>query len=156
MGDKIDVTPYQGLIIIKSGSFNLNDLYKKISMWYFNKGYDFTEKENSNKIGSSGSEVKLDIMGDRKIDSYVKFHIDILIAVLEYKGGQGKFHASIKAYLELDYDNKWEKTAFDKFLRHIYNSVIIKTRIKKYYGSKLYLELVDFSKAVKSPLGLLQ
>ncbi len=156
MGEKRSVTPDPGLIIVKSGSFNLNELYKKISMWYFTHSYDFTEKENTNKIASTGNEVKIELWGERKIDSYVKFNINIVIEVFDYKAGKGRFHASIKSSLDLDYDNKWEKNAFDRFLRYVYNNVIIKSRIKYYYESKLYSELVDFSKTVKGSLGLLQ
>ena len=46
MSEKDYVTPSQGIIIQKDGSFDINKLYKNISMWYFRRNYDFTEKEN--------------------------------------------------------------------------------------------------------------
>ena len=155
MSEKDYVTPSQGIIIQKDGSFDINKLYKNISMWYFRRNYDFTEKENSNKIGSSGSEVKLILQGDRKVDSYVKFHADMVIEAFKYKDGKGKLRINVYAYLELDYDNKWENNALNKFLRHIYNKVIIKSKIKSYYEAKVYEETLELSKIIKSSIGLL-
>jgi len=155
MSEKDYVTPSQGIIIQKDGSFDINKLYKNISMWYFRRDYDFTEKENSNKTGSSGSEVKLILQGERKVDSYVKFHTDMVIEAFKYKEGKGKLRINVYAYLELDYENKWENNALNKFLRHIYNKVIIKSKIKSYYEAKVYEETLELSKIIKSSIGLL-
>lgn len=149
------VTPKQGLVIRKTGKFNFKSLYKKAASWYPEREYDFTEKEHTEKDKPTGFEIIVKFNCERKVDDYVKFHIDCGFLVQKYRKGEGDLKINTIAYLELDYKKTWEITSFHKFLRFIYNNYIIKSRIQKVYEPKVYAELIEYINVLKGELNLM-
>jgi len=155
---KSKLTPAKGILIRYKGDFDLDDLYKKCKDWFGSKKYIFTEKEHTHKDRSEGHELNVRFSAEREIDDYIRFDIETYFFVL-YANKKGKFtnanvKINIQAWVILDYKNNWQKTAFHKFLFYIYNNYIIKKKIQGVYEEKLFLEMVNYSKMIKSHLNL--
>jgi len=152
------VTPSAGYLITKHGEFNPDLIHKTIVGWYEKWKYTFTEKENTEKMKPQGNDLNLKLDGERKIDDYAEFHIEVVILVYELrkKGTSytGKMKINVRGFVLLDYRNNWGKTPFTTFLFHIYNNYIIKKRIKDYYEDNLEDEVKELTGKIKNMIGL--
>ena len=137
--------------------FDLEELYKQLFRWFENNGYSFYEKVYQDQDTPGGKIILISWTAERKIDTYLKFVIDISYTVtglskieLERSGAKistnkGKVEFEITAYLSKDYDNKWSNTPFMKNARRIYDSYIIRDRIERLEGELVneYQALID-------------
>ncbi|MBL7147780.1 MAG: hypothetical protein ISS82_03065 [Nanoarchaeota archaeon] len=158
IGQKEGITPAKGLLIRYKGEFNLDEMYKKCKDWFKSKKYIFTEKEHTQKDKPQGTELNIKFVAEREIDDYVRFDIETYFFILEISKKGNVANANVKINIEgwvvLDYKNKWQGNPFSKFLFFIYNNYILKKKIIEVYENKLYLEILNYSKLIKSYLGL--
>ena len=158
IGQKESLTPAKGLLIKFAGEFNLDKLYKSCKDWFESRKYDFTEKEHTEKTKPEGNEFNIKFIGEREVDDYVRFDIETYFFILETKRKGEKAHAKVKINIQaevvLDYNGRWQRSSFSKFLFFLYNNYIIKKKILDVYEVKLYGELMEYSKIIKSNLGL--
>ena len=69
------------------------------------------------------------------------------------KTNKGDVEMRFDAWLELDYEGKWEGNPVTKFVRDIYNKLVIKSRIED-YQAELHEELYELIGEIKSYLNL--
>ncbi len=155
---KDEITPGNGILIFKKGEFDAKLYYSTLKSWFDKRMYTFTERENTEKYRAHGNELNIKLDGDKKIDDFVEFHIETFALVREYKKRGNKHVGDVKinvvAYLELDYRNQWQDTPFKRLLFHLYTNFLIKAKIKHYYETNLYLEMMECIGEMKEIMGL--
>jgi len=157
IGKEEPITPPAGLRIRKTGTFNLNKLYKDMRMWFNKYSYDFQEKEYKRKDADAGQEIKITWVATKEIDDYCRSEIKVeffLQYVMDIGNSLKKGFLQIKFWAKviLDYQNKWQAKPLGNFLFFMYNNFIIKNKIEKYYEGQLYNELIELQDLTKSLL----
>ena len=66
---------------------------------------------------------------------------------------KGQVEVKITAYLEKDYEHRWETTSISKFLRGLYDRYIIRNRIES-YEEKIIEEVDELVAQIKAFLEL--
>ncbi|MFH1608289.1 MAG: hypothetical protein ABIA78_04105 [archaeon] len=128
-------------------------------------GLDVAEKKYKEKLQGDSKRLEIDWIADRKITDYFKFEIEIKFVVenlkeieinkdgKKIKTNSGKIKVAIKGNLIRDYNGRFEKSAWQKFSRGIYEKWIIPSRIEQ-YETDLFVECDKFSAQVKAYLDL--
>lgn len=143
------------------GFFDFKQVYNFLYTWFSDYEYDIEENRYGEKIKPEGKEIDIEWTAKRDITDYFRFvvKIDWLITgmtshnVGNKKLDKGKIEIRITGYLVKDYEEKWESTAFLKFLRDVYDKYIIKGRIDQ-YEDKISEELDEALAQIKSFLAL--
>jgi len=155
----------KGLKIRQQSIFDMSDLYKIMFRWFFQHNYDFQEKQYMEQATQRGKHIEIGWETAKKVSDYIKYHIDIKFLILgldsveieinnlKKKTNKGDIEMRFDAYLELDYENKWEGKPVTKFLREIYNKFVVKSRMEN-YEAELHEELYEFLNEIKSFLNL--
>lgn len=128
------------LVISKSAQFNMIDLYRTLKAWFDLHGYNFYEREYDDLIKGDKKSVKIKWEGQKYVDNYVRYMINLSISLKNYKlieTKQGKItegSLSIKyeAALETDYEEKWENNPVMKFTRGVFDKFIATGRRERY------------------------
>lgn len=154
------------LRVRQKGIFDMNELYKTMFRWFSQHNYDFQEKEYIDKVQPDGGRVlELGWWSYRKISDYVRFRIkvkflvvglkDIEIEVdgMKRKTNSGDCEIRFTAWIETDYEGKWEANPITKFFREFYNKYIMRSRIED-YETELHEELYELMGEVKAFLNL--
>jgi len=147
-----------------SGIIDFSELYAFAYNWLVEEEYFVVEKVYNEKITGSGKEIEIKWVASRKISDYFRFQLKftwriILVPVEVERNGKrakaesAKLEIKIEGVLEKDYEHRWENSSFLKFLRGVYDRYIIRGRIED-YETKLYLEIEEFRKEIKSFLVL--
>lgn len=151
--------------VVHSGIFDFKETYAFAYSWLIDEGYEVREKKYSEKVKVDGKEVEISWEVWRKISDYFKFYATVKWRILrmnsvevekngvKVKLNKGQPEIKIQAYLERDYEKKWEGRAFRKFLRGLYDKYIIKHRIDQ-YEEKLFKEFDEYATQLKSFLTL--
>lgn len=128
------------LIVGYSGLFSLSDLYRTIREWFNNKGYCYVEIQNTENVMQTGKEIYISIEPFNKISDYskivirVQIHamelVDVIVKVDEKKKrmNKAKIKVVLDGYLVTDYENKWESTPLQVFIRTLYDKFLFKSR----------------------------
>jgi len=129
-----------------SGIFDFREVYSFIYTLLSDMEYSVEEKNYGEKTKGDQKELEVNWLAKRKISDYFRFIIKIDLRVFRMtsadvvKDGvktsvnKGDFEVKFTAYLEKDYENRWENTAFVKFLRGLYERYIIQGAINTYSG----------------------
>ena len=155
-----------GVKVKDKSIFSLEELYKAIIRWLEFHRYTFQEQEyREEDLGGGKKHLELKWYAEKKIDDYIKFVIEVNFLILglekleaEVRGvrevtNKGELEMNFKAYLLKDYDKKWERTAFMRFLRETYDKKLIKTRLETYEG-ELYEETYKLMDEVRAFLNM--
>lgn len=154
------LTPKPGTLIRYNGSFNLDKWYSEAKKWYKELNYIFNEKYYKESIKPEGNEIEIQFFGERKIDEYARFHINVVVWMTNIKKidkgmYMGNFKANLISYFELDYKNKLQTNPLKKFLFFVYNNFVIRNKIKDSYEDRLYDETLLLENLMKKNLGLI-
>lgn len=127
------------------GIFNLRDFYQFIYSWQDDEiGLNVGEKSYVERIKGDMKEIEFEWYSYKKVTDYFKFIIKTKCKIIKLKnievsqGGkkistnQGEIEMKVKGILQRDYDGKFEKNAFQKFLRAIYEKWVIRARIEQF------------------------
>lgn len=152
--------------IKNTGLFKWSDFYKFCYDWLVEEGgYDVMESKYIEKVSGDSKNVDVEWKATDKVTDYFKFEVKItfkIIGMTEVEVQQGSTKTKMnKGSVELvaagtlvrDYDGKFEKNAWQKFLRSIYEKWIIPSRIDQYEG-KLVGDLDEFLEEAKAFLAL--
>lgn len=151
--------------IKQKGYWNYKDLYGFCFSWLKDRGYTVKENEYTEKNSGAGKEIILDWAADKKVTDYfknsisVKWHItQMQDAEIERDGkmvgtNKGDLKIVVEATLESDYEGGWERSAFVKFMRGIYDKYIMRTTTEQ-YEDRATDDAVEFVSQVKSFLQL--
>jgi hypothetical protein len=156
----------KGLKIKQRAVFDMGELYKVMFRWFSRNNYDFQEKEYSETaMGDGAKKLEIAWYGARKISDYVKFHIDVKFLIIGLKSTQievgnvkrktneGDLEMRFDAWLEMDYEGKFEGNPVTNFFREFYNKYVIKSRIEG-YEEQIHEEIYELMAEVKSFLNL--
>ncbi|MEX0920132.1 MAG: hypothetical protein WDZ69_00945 [Candidatus Pacearchaeota archaeon] len=149
------------------GVFSFRDFYKFCYEWVIEETRldPFSEEKYEEKIKGNEKDVVIEWVGKKKFTDYfmmdmkIKFEIKPLKEVEIVQGGakiktnQGNTKITVKGDLVRDYEGKFEMSAFNKFLRSIYEKWVIKSRIEEYEG-KVAKHCDDFLGQAKAYLDL--
>jgi len=166
MVEKDFIAKDPGLRVRQKGIFDMNELYKVMFRWFSQHNYDFQEKEYIDKVQPDGGRVlEIGWWSYRKISDYVKFRIkvkflivglkDVEIEVdgMKRKTNSGDAEMRFVAWIETDYEGKWEANPVTKFFREFYNKYIMRSKIED-YETELHEELYELMGEVKAFLNL--
>ena len=147
-----DTEPLGKTILKHRGNLNIKLLYSSIKDWFDSKSYDYTERNYTKDSKPTGDEYVIEVDGEREIDGYVKFKINVEIFTPYVNKGESSIRIKIEPVVMLDYKKYFDKNKFTKFLKYVYNNYIIKRKIKSYYEGKLYMEFLELSTKIKEVL----
>ncbi len=150
-----------------NGIFDFGEFYQFCYDWLMEETQlDFlAEEKYSEKLEGNGKNIDIEWSGERKMSDFfktkfkVKFKIINLQKIEVNKGGvkvntnKGTVEISIKGILVRDYQGKFERNAFQIFLRTSYEKWIIPGRIDQMEG-KLFGDCDEFLAQAKAFLDL--
>lgn len=148
-------TPPPVATVKYNGIFDYDRLVDFVFGWFTKRGYDFTESVYKHKEASPGffeDDRKWD--GEKKVTETIKYKITIEARLWEYetvevvkdgkkkKMAKARLRIQFKPSIEVDYEGRWEKSAFHAKLRHfMYNYVLKKEIIIKHVDKLYYITL---------------
>lgn len=127
-----------------TGPFNANELYKNITAFLFERGFDTKVDKEFEQNTKTGKQIEWQINNWKRITDNVRYWPKVRILIYDYnkvdaivdkkkvKVGNGRVVVYIDGYLELDEHNQWEAIPFFQFLRSIYNHFIYKVYTERF------------------------
>lgn len=127
-----------------NGIFSFKDFYSFCYSWLKEEmSLELQETKYSEKIEGPMKKIGISWAGNKKMTDYFKFEAGIEVSAsikeveinegnAKLKTNQGSVEVSIKGTLVRDYEGKFETTAFNKFLRSIYEKWVIASTIEDY------------------------
>jgi len=146
------------------GLFDLEELYKIIDSWFYEKGWDKYEVLNQEQITSTGKQVRIILEPWKSITDYFKIIIriklnfnDVTEIDVEKDGkklriNQGQIRAIFDGYVLSDRKGRWE-TPFTWFLSIIFDKFVFKENFKR-AEQWLLSDLDDLYQRVKAFLNV--
>jgi hypothetical protein len=128
--DKLRMT-YEGL-------FSVAELYTMIDEWFREKGYDKKESKNIEVVRPEGKQIELVLEPWKKVTDYAKNIIKIRILMTDIKDvevekdhtkvklNQGKIQLVFDAFMETDYESRWEGKPIFYFIRTVFDKYFYK------------------------------
>ena len=158
MPDLVRVIKYRGI-------FDIQGLMRAMQQWIVNQGYEFHEVSVKYKVPTPlGAEPEFGWWAWRKVNEYIKFHIDVYFHYWEVKDVEvirnGKKEKSTRAAVqieirgrtELDWQNRFGGSRFSQALGDFYNRYIIRKDLDLYWTDQLYYRLYKLHKVAKDYL----
>lgn len=149
-----------------NGLFDFKDFYGFAYSWLKEEmGLSVSEGKYVEKLKGDSKDIEIEWSGTRKVTDYFKFEVNAKIIVMgmttveinkdgkKAKMNNGSIEISVQGNLIRDYQGKFEMTAFQKFLRSIYEKWVIPSRISQYSG-KLIGSCDEFLGQIKAYLDL--
>ena len=126
------------------GIFLFKDYYKFCYDWLSEQlHFDVFEDQYSEKLIGDEKELEIKWTCIRKLTDYFKFETKITFRILKMKeveivqgnakikSNKGSIKLTMKSNLIRDWQGKFERSAYRKFLREIYDKWVINVRIKQ-------------------------
>ncbi len=152
--------------ISSKGIFSFLNSYKFCYDWLTEEtGLVISEGKYAETLKGNVKDIDIEWLGTRKVTDYFKFEIKVAFKITDLteveieQGGakikmnQGKIKITVTGTLVKDYDGKFEKDAFRKFLRSIYEKWVIQSRINQ-FEDKLFEDCDEFLSQTKAYLAL--
>ena len=149
-----------------NGIFSFQDFYKFCHDWLKEEtGLDIAENKYSEKLSGDSKNIDVEWTGTKKVTDYFKFEVKVTMKIIgltrveikqdnkKINTNKGSAEVSIKGIMVKDYEGKFETSAFNKFLRGIYEKWIIKSRIEQ-FEAKLFGDCDEFLNQAKAYLDL--
>ncbi len=150
-----------------AGIFSFADFYKFCYDWLTEEaGFDIlAETKYSEKISGDAKNIDVEWKCSKKVTDYFKYEAKITFKIIglkkvevqegnkKIKTNEGSVEVSVKGTLLRDYEGKFERDAFRKFLRAIYEKWIIYSRILQ-FEDQLAANLNEFLSQAKAYLDL--
>ena len=123
------------------GIFDFSGLYNYAYEYFRTEGYGVNEDEYAEKIAGECRDVKVKWKATKGVSDYFKFEIKFEIGIrgmsdveVEIDGqkkqmNKGEIKFKIEGFLVKDPKSKWENSAFERFLRDVYNKYIVPNRV---------------------------
>lgn len=149
-----------------AGLIDLEQAYKFAYEWLKKEDLNVVEDVYTEKLKSNGKEIEIEWTASKKLTDYFKVTLKLKWRILgmtdvevEVEGKKKKMNKvvdlsiELKGLLEKDYSGKWEGSAFNKFIKEVYNKYVIPQRTdqKESYVQDL---VQDFKEEMKAFLEL--
>lgn len=127
-----------------TGLFEANDLFKHITAFTKERGFDIMINKEFEQTLQSGKHIEWQIKPWKRITDNARYWPKIRILITDYnkvnaiannkkvKVGYGKVAIYIDAYLELDEHNRWERLPIFQFIRLLYNNFFYKAYTERF------------------------
>jgi len=148
------------------GIFSFPDFYQFCYDWLKEEtGLEIAENKYEEKLDGEAKEIVVEWFGKKKLTDYFRFDIDVKFRIqrltnieinqggTKIKTNQGTVKMAVKGILVRDYEGKFERSAFNKFMRSIYEKWVITTRINE-FEDKIAEDSDEFLSQVKAYLDL--
>lgn len=165
MGNQYKVLSPQKYLFIKfKGVFDFEKVYNETAKWFKTRSFEFHEyqlKERDPTIG----ETEFFWQGWRDDTEWMRIWIDVYarmwdqtpVEVMQEGVKKTLLRARIRfvfdAWIETDYENRFETSKIFHSLRDYYDKVVYKKRIEL-YGDKIEYEVHELHELVKKTLGM--
>jgi hypothetical protein len=128
-------------------------------------GLSLSENKYSEKLSGDSKNIDVEWSGSKEMSDYFKFEAKVTFKVIgltvveitqegkKIKTNKGSIEVGIGGTLSRDFKGKFEKTGFQKFLRGIYEKMVIPERIEQFQG-KIISDCDEFLSQAKSYLDL--
>ena len=129
------------------GIFSFKDFYKFCYEWITEEmDIDLSETKYEEKLKGEEKEIIVEWEGGRELTDYFRFdikaifeirglkNVEVMQSGKKIKTNDGSIKLKMKGILVRDYKGKFEMSAFNKFLRSIYEKWVITARIDEYQG----------------------
>jgi len=149
-----------------TGIFSFKDFYKFCYDWLNEEsGLGIIEDKYKEKLIGDSKEITVEWSGERKMTDYFKFEAGVTLNVtnltkveinkdgVKVQMNKGGVEIGIKGTLVRDYEGKFETTAFNQFLRKIYEKWVIHSNIEQ-YEDKIIGDCDEFLSQAKAYLDL--
>lgn len=148
-----------------SGLFSLKDLYAIMDKFFRERGYEKNELNNEEHVKPDGKEIILHLMPVRWWSDYIRLRVeveatlyDIQDVEVEKDGAKrmmqkGNVKMTVNAYIESDYEQKWEAKPTNFFLRTLFDKFVYR-KYSHEYEKKVLEDAKDFCSEVKGFLNL--
>ncbi len=149
-----------------TGVLSFKELYLFCYRWITEEtGLDLMETKYSEKIVSKGKNLEIFWDGTKDLTDYFRFKAriefwtynmedtEINDGGVKIKANKGKVEIKVKAELIRDYKGKFERDAFRKFLRSIYEKWVIPSRVDQ-FKSDIAADCDEFLNQAKAFLDL--
>jgi|SRR3989344_5424101 len=148
---------FNSKISVSDSDFSIQKIYKDVRAKAESLGYDFLEKQQTSKPKKYGDEIKFNFFFLRELDDFCDGEINVEFVFSSMKRGKGMDHGDayvlVKGGRISDKDNKWGKTAFNRFLFEIYMN-IKKEEFKKRYSIPISRDANGIYDVIKDDFGL--
>ena len=149
-----------------TGPVDFKDFYRFCYDWLSDEtNLIVMESKYVEKLGGDSKNMDIEWNGERKITDYFKFNVKIVWRVIglkdieiqkdgqKIKTNTGSIEIKVTGTLVRDYDGKFERTAWKKFLRGVYEKWIIASRVEQ-YEDKLIGDCDEFLDQAKAYMDL--
>ena len=149
-----------------SGIFSFQDFYSFCYSWLTDEiGLMMGENKYSEKLTGDSKTIDVEWNGFKDITDYFRFEIKINFRAtglkkveINQKGvkietNKGSIEVKVGGVISRDYKGKFETSAFNKFLRSIYEKWVIPSRINEFQG-KIAGDCDEFLSQAKAYLDL--
>jgi hypothetical protein len=149
-----------------NGVFSFKDFYKFCYDWLTEENnWEVKEEKYAEKLSGDSKDIDVEWAFSKKVTDYFKFkgkvkfkinaltNIEIMQGEAKVKTNKGSVEISIKGVLQRDYEGKFDRSSYRKFLRSIYDKWIIPSRIDEFEG-RLITQCDSFLGQAKAYLDL--
>ena len=150
-----------------NGILNFADFYKFCYEWLRDEtGLLLSENKYSEKITGEEKNIEIEWNGFRDMTDYFRLEVKIFFRVLgltnveltegnrKIRTNKGNIEVGVTGNLVRDYEGKFEKSAFQKFLRGIYEKSVIHARVEQ-FQEKIIGDCDEFLSQAKAYLDLI-
>ncbi len=153
--------------IIHEGLFSATELYSLIDSYFESIDYDKREIKNIESVRDKGKYVEIEMEPHRKITDFVEYKIHLrmimenLTEVVVEKGkrkirtNKGKLQLVFDAYVETDYEARWEDRPILYIIRALFNKFLYPAQREK-YANEVGQDLTHLVSNIKSYLNIFQ
>lgn len=144
------------------GIFDYDGLLRLIYDWMIHQDYEAHESKYKHKVPDPrGAEQEITLRGWRRVNGYVKFHIEVDIHAYDIKDVdivkdgmkkslvQGRIRLMFTGRVELDYTNRFSGSMLMQSLQDFYHKFVIRQEIQNYWEDELYYRIYKLHGKVK-------
>ena len=151
-------------LIKHKGYVQFPKLLKTISGWFSREGYKSHETKHKYK-GGGEAEYEVDFKGEKKINEYVRYKIDVSIRAWEVKQveltqeGQkiktqyGRIHVAVSPSYDLDWQGRFGGNKFLQELQNFFHKYIIYRDINDKWVDDLLFKSIHLARNIKEEFG---
>ena len=149
-----------------NGIFSFSDFYNFCYKWLTEEtGLAIFENKYEEKLEGDAKKIQIEWSGGKELTDYFKFEIKVKFRITgltkveitqngkKIETNKGSVEIKVDGILVRDYSGKFETTAFQKFLRSIYEKWVIPSRINEFTG-KIIGDSDEFLSQTKAYLDL--
>lgn len=123
------------------GVFDLKALYSYAHSWFSEAQFGVSEEEYTEKLKGDARDFTIKWKATKDLSDYFRIEIKIKYEIenmtdveVEIDGqrkqmNKGKIKTETVGILVFDKDGKWESSAYNRFLRDVYNKYIVPSRV---------------------------